>query len=258
MNFFYETIRHGKLHCMLGNTLDFPAHIHDSVEFVYLLCGSAKVLYEGKEYILKENDAFIVFPQKIHYYYQSENVQVINTIVPTEYLSEFGSLFRTKILLTPHIKNVSAFCRTLLLEAEKSQNISFKRSAVQAAFSLLIENAHFGNKKSSDPTTLQKIITYCENHFKENITLETVSKELFISKSYISHIFGEKIQMGFRNYVNSLRLSFSLQLLKEGMLTVTEIASECGFESIRSFNRAFQKHYNTTPSTYKKNFYELM
>ncbi len=257
MKFFYETIRHEKLHCMLGNTLDFPAHIHDSVEFVYLLSGSAKVLYEGEEYLLKENDAFIVFPQKIHYYYQSENVRVINTIVPTDYLLEFGSLFRTKILLTPHIQNAPSFCRALLLEAEKSQNLSFKKGAIEAAFSLLIENAEFSDKKSSDPTTLQKVLNYCENNFTENITLDDVAKALFISKSYISHIFSDKIKMGFRYYLNSLRLSLAANYLKEGKLTVTEISYNCGFENIRSFNRAFKKQFNITPSSYRKDFHKF-
>lgn len=261
MKFFYETIRHGQLHCNLVDSLDFPAHIHDNLEFVYVIEGSAKAFYEGEEYSLEKGDAFIVFPQRIHYYSESKNISAVNSIVPIEYLPEFRSAFLNNVLVTPHIKNAPLFAGELLKKAATAKNLhykAFRRGAILAAFSLFLDDAQFIDKKSPDTTTLQKILDYCENHYKENISLENISKELFISKSYISHIFSEKIHMSFRDYINSLRVSLSLNYLKEGKLPITEVSSECGFESIRSFNRAFKKIHDATPSEYRKNFLNLM
>lgn len=261
MKFIYEKERHGKLLCYINDDLDVPAHIHDNIELIYIIRGTAKAFYDGKEYALSKGDAFIAFPQRVHYFYESHDIDAVISIIPIEYLPEFRNLFTEKNILTPHLTDVPSLAGTLLKEAATVQTAydkAFRRGAILSAFSLLAEKAEFIDKKASDVSTLQKILDYCENNYKENISLEDVSKALFISKSYISHIFSEKIQMGFRDYLNSLRVSHSLNHLKDGKLSVSEIAVECGFESIRSFNRAFKKIYTTTPTEYKRSSDKLM
>ena len=261
MKFFYETSRHGQLHCNMVDNLNFPAHIHDNIELVYLLEGNAKAFYEGEEYILTKGDAFIIFPQRIHYYCESENICAVNSIIPIEYLPEFRSAFLNKLLATPHIKNAPEFAGELLKKAATERTLhykAFRRGAILAAFSLLLDGVQLIDKKSPDTTTLQKILDYCENHYKENISLVDVSKSLFISKSYISHIFSDKIHISFRDYINSLRISLALNYLKDGKLPITQVAAVCGFDSIRNFNRAFKKLHATTPTEYRKNLHKLM
>ncbi len=261
MNFIYEKERHGKLHCYINNTLDAPAHIHDNVELIYIIKGTARAFYDGKEYILSRGDAFIAFPQRIHYFCDSRDIEAVISIIPIEYLPEFRRLFTKKNIVTPHIPNTPAMVDTLLKEAATMTSIhykAFQRGAILSSFSLLFDRAEFIDKKSTDTTALQKILDYCENNYKENISLEDISKALVISKSHISHIFSEKIKISFRDYLNSLRLSLALNHLKDGKLAITEISAECGFDSIRSFNRAFKKLYQTTPTEYRKNFLKLM
>ena len=261
MKFIYEKERHGKLLCYINDSLDVPAHIHDSIEIIYIIRGKAKAFYDGQEYVLSENEAFIAFPQRIHYYYDSHDIEAVITIIPLGYLPEFRALFLYNNIVTPHIKNAPPLAGTLLQEAatiKMGYSKAFRRGAILSAFSLLAEKSAFIAKKASDVTTLQKILDYCESNYRDNISLEDVSKALFISKSYISHTFSEKIQMGFRDYINSLRVSSALNHLKDGKLSMSEISTVCGFESIRSFNRAFKKIYQTTPTEYRKNLDNLM
>ena len=261
MKFIYEKERNGKFLCYINDTMDVPAHIHDNIELIYILRGTAKAFYDGQEYLLSAGDAFIAFPQRVHYFYESRDIEAVISIIPIEYLPEFRNLFTEKNILTPHIKDIPPLAGTLLKEAADIQSgyyKAFRRGAILSAFSLLAEKAEFTDKKASDVSTLQKILDYCENNYKENISLEDVSKALFISKSYISHIFSEKIQMGFRDYINSLRVSHSLNYLKDGKLSISDAATECGFENIRSFNRAFKKIYSTTPTEYRRNSDKLM
>lgn len=123
---------------------------------------------------------------------------------------------------------------------------------------MLAENAKYIEKTSSNLSVVQKLLDYYECNCKNNISLEDISKALFVSKSHISHIFSDKIGVNFRDYLNSLRLAYSLNLLKDGVHTIAEISSYCGFESIRSFNRAFKKQFNTSPTEYRRNLNELM
>ena len=256
MKFIYEKERHGKLLCYTNDDLDVPAHIHDNIELIYIIRGTAKAFYDGKEYALSKGDAFIAFPQRVHYFYESHDIDAVISIIPIEYLPEFRNLFTEKNILTPHLTDVPSLAGTLLENAATKSSAyhkAFQRGAILSAFSLLFDKAEFTGKKNTDSSTLQKILDYCESNYKENISLEDISKELFISKSYISHIFSEKVQMGFRDYLNSLRVSFALNHLKDGKLSMSEISTLCGFESIRSFNRAFRKIYQTTPTEYKRN-----
>ena len=261
MQFIYEKKRHGKLHCYINDDLDVPAHIHDNVELIYIISGTAKAFYDGKEYSLSSEDAFIAFPQRVHYFYESHDIEAVISIIPIEYLPEFRNLFTEKNILTPHLTDVPPLAGTLLKNAATKKSAyhkAFQRGAILSAFSLLFDKAEFTDKKNTDSSTLQKILDYCENNYKENISLEDISKALVISKSHISHIFSEKIKISFRDYLNSLRLSLALNHLKDGKLAITEISAECGFDSIRSFNRAFKKLYQTTPTECRKNFLKLM
>ena len=125
---------------------------------------------------------------------------------------------------------------------------------ILSAMAMILEKAELSEDKFPSDNTLSSILEFCENNYTEDISLDSLSKKLGISKSHISHTFSNKLKMNFRDYINSLRLSRSLVLLKEGKLGMTEVSSESGFETIRTFNRAFKKRFNCTPLEYKKQF----
>ena len=56
----------------------------------------------------------------------------------------------------------------------------------------------------------------------------------------------------FNQYLNEIRLNYATSLLENTEMRITEIYLEAGFESQRTFNRAFQQRYNRTPSEYRK------
>ena len=82
--------------------------------------------------------------------------------------------------------------------------------------------------------------------------MEEVADKLCISRSTVSHLFNERLAMNFCDYINSLRLSDAVKLLKNGKNTITEISDLSGFSTIRTFNRAFLKRYGISPSEYRK------
>ena len=110
----------------------------------------------------------------------------------------------------------------------------------------------FTKDNISSQNALSAILNFCENNYREDISLDIVSKSLGFSKSHISHIFSDKLRMNFRNYINSLRLNYATELLSNEKRSITEIASESGFDTIRTFNRAFRKMHNTSPLEYRK------
>ena len=103
-----------------------------------------------------------------------------------------------------------------------------------------------------DENTLKRIISYCYENYRSDISLSSAAESLGVSEYYISHVFNCKLHMGFKEYINALRINDACRMLKEDKLTVTEVALECGFSTCRTFNRCFMSAVGKTPSEYRK------
>jgi YesN/AraC family two-component response regulator len=82
--------------------------------------------------------------------------------------------------------------------------------------------------------------------------LQTIADELHISRYYISHLFGQRLHIGFSDYINSLRVRSAAEMLKSGNKTITEIAYAVGYNSVRTFDRCFLKVRGMTPKEYRE------
>lgn len=97
-----------------------------------------------------------------------------------------------------------------------------------------------------------QVVQYVMEHFQEPLTLELLAQELHTNKYYISHIFSNRIQINFRQYLNLIRLEYAIQLMKTTSAPLTDISLEAGFSSQRSFNRAFTQIMGISPRDYRK------
>ncbi len=78
---------------------------------------------------------------------------------------------------------------------------------------------------------------------------------MYVSKSYVSHIFCGKLKINFRSYLNLLRINEAAALLRSSTISATQAATQSGFGSIRTFNRAFLKVMGKTPKAYRDEVY---
>ena len=99
--------------------------------------------------------------------------------------------------------------------------------------------------------TERRLIEYCNAHYTERITLTAVSKALGYSPPYVSHIFSEKFNIGFSDFIATLRVEEAKKRLR-GEDSVTAIAFDAGFGGVRNFNRVFKAQTGKTPLEYRK------
>ena len=102
----------------------------------------------------------------------------------------------------------------------------------------------------ADVTT--RVLRYCSEHFKEDISISSVASALYISTSYVSKLFSGKLKYKFREYINALRIEEAKRLLSNSDLQIVEVMLECGFKNQSSFNRVFAQICGTTPYQYRK------
>ena len=89
-------------------------------------------------------------------------------------------------------------------------------------------------------------------NFQKPLTITFLSNEFGYSSSYIAHIFYDQLKIPFRTYLGEVRSKYAAKLIETTAKTLTEIAFECGYNSLNTFCRCFKKHFSQTPSEYKK------
>ncbi len=83
--------------------------------------------------------------------------------------------------------------------------------------------------------------------FCQNITLQSMAKELHVSSQYLSASFQKHMGLCFTEYLCRLRLKYAHALLSEGDLQVTEVCYACGYRNLSHFLRSFKAVYGMTP-----------
>ena len=85
-----------------------------------------------------------------------------------------------------------------------------------------------------------------------NICLDELSDELFLSKYYLCRIFKEYSGFTITEYINIFRIKKAAQMLENSSASISEVASALGYDSVTYFERVFKKFMNVTPLKYKK------
>ena len=97
-----------------------------------------------------------------------------------------------------------------------------------------------------------RVLDYIEEHYTEDISLDLLSDHLGYDYNYLSGCISELFSVGFLRIVGEYRVRLACDLLREGKLPVSEIATAVGYDCLRSFNRNFKSVTGTTPLAYKK------
>ena len=100
------------------------------------------------------------------------------------------------------------------------------------------------------PDLAKQIMVYVEQNLSEKITLEQVSRQLFVSTSTITQTFRKKMGVSFYRYVTQRRL-IAAKLLIEKALPLEEVAAKTGFADYSGFYRAFKQEYGISPRQYR-------
>ncbi len=98
---------------------------------------------------------------------------------------------------------------------------------------------------------IHKATLYIRQHYAEKITLENISKMVFLSPAYFSRIFKKEIGITFNSFLNNVRIEKSKDLLKNNKLKMVDIAFMVGFDSQSYFTKVFKKNIGVSPLQYR-------
>ena len=248
--------------------LSFPLHLHDHIEMIYIERGEVGLRLLDELIILKEGDFAILFPYTAHGYEISNNktVDYYMSIFRTEDIAEYKEMLISCHPISPVISKESL--HTDIINAMKefrmlANKIKFpdtreKQLLIHALIGILFARAIpkleiKPNTAKYEYSSIIQAITYINNHYKEAFTLSKMAEDLNMNKFTLSRLFNEQLHIGFSKYINNIRIDNAKNLLTNTEKPIIEICYECGYESLRTFNRVFLQTVNTSPRQYRTN-----
>ena len=224
---------------------------HPHGELLYVQEGCVSITVDGVSYTLHAGDLAILFPYLIHSYERAPNAKAIILLFDPAATAFDNTLLKKKPTscctaganLYPMLDRA-----VVMLHAGKSKTAIAYLNAVIGELLELIPLSDRGD--TSGDTTVQ-ILSYCAEHCAEDITVKQIADALYISQSYVSKVFSQKLRYGFREYINTLRISKVQSLLRDTDKKILQIMSECGFQNQSSFNRVFRELTGLSPKEYR-------
>lgn len=244
------------------------SHSHKSYEIYYLKKGERKFFIEDKIFNLKRGDVVLVDSELIH------RATTLNDFRHERIVISFNHKFFSnpqfddvrdvfKNYYTHIQKNNRVYFEELLAKIEKEYNSmdSMSKNLISAyiceLLTFLKRNTQQNRQlpeSSADATDIQRCIDYMNQHFDEQISLETMSEISFLTPSAFSKKFKAETGTNYCEYLTIIRLSKASKLLMSSDLSVTEISEKCGFQSSSYFTLMFKKYNNITPKKYRTKY----
>lgn len=270
-NFTYEdrseaTIKYGVMASSFGNLYQ-TLHLHSQVELVLVEKGSAQVFVDGNQMIISEGSGILVSPHTIHRFHSDNPENKISFFIfGTEFIPDFKVFFESAKV--PYVILDKNRCPEFALAQIKylvdfSHSYSVGKTVVKGLMTALLSGmmpAYSGgefpkyNDRSSNFEICRQLLLYIDNNISQDLSLEKISKALNIVPSYVSTVFSRSFNISLNTYITQKRISVAKALLMNSPKTITEIAFDSGFSSIRSFNRRFKESEGVTPSEFRDSF----
>jgi AraC-like DNA-binding protein len=237
------------------------SHYHSDYEFVYINKGKAIVTVGENIFNLKDTQAVFICGNEIHCISSDEDTVITVLKISNKY---FENIFASKTLLCPIINDCSYVGD--LLESIHSELISGKDNneimaeciATQLLITLqrnekTVKHIEQLSNKSNSYMLYDEICKKIVNEYN-TVTFSKVAEYMHFSEPYFSKVFHNIFGMTFTQYLNTIKIAVAIEKIKENKMSITEIASGCGFNTIRNFNRVFKKLTGYSPNNLPSNF----
>lgn len=105
---------------------------------------------------------------------------------------------------------------------------------------------------SYQATFLEKTTIYLTKNYCNDIKAKDIGTAVGLHPDYVNHIFRKAFGTTISDYIAELRIAHAERKLLTTDISITDIAYECGFNSIARFNAAFFRKKQCTPREYRK------
>ncbi|MBO5867376.1 MAG: helix-turn-helix transcriptional regulator [Oscillospiraceae bacterium] len=147
------------------------------------------------------------------------------------------------------------YAEQLFAALQREQDSPYLEPLVRSTFLSLLVCLHKNQKKVTAETTdlIQQAVEYINQHISEDISIDSLCRDIHISKYYFCRRFKRVTGFTVMEYLLRTRIVAAKSLLTDSRLPVSEISDRCGFSSFSYFCRVFKEQTGLSPLQYRKN-----
>lgn len=243
-------------------------HHHDFYEIYFFLSGEVEYRVEGKTFLLKPGDLLLINPRELHQPIVKPDCVYERIVlwIDKNYIEGFGdgenSLTKCFDIHSPTHTNIlrpSGMGRTRIAELLDSMINEFygedygnTLSATGAFLQFMVEINRLALQKEKvaqpvkDTVLVAQVLSFINEHYNEDLSLESIAQKFFVSKYHLSHEFTRSVGTSVYKYIMLKRLLNAKELLSQGMAPGV-VYHKCGFQDYANFYRAFKSEYGVSP-----------
>ena len=228
----------------------FATHFHESLEIVFLKNGRTEATVNGKSHSAFSGDALFINRYDLHSYksYKGNetHVFILGRKLTEPFFTQANAGF--PVLLNDKKANTEILSAVERLTPYSGEAIIDEGIACTL---LGLIGRFYPRSAPSDKTEIhliRRIVGFINEHYQDQITLNSLSADFGYSANYFSKLFNEYLGTHLRDYLNSVRVYNARRMLENGTAaTVTEAYMKCGFDSQSTFYRAYNRAYGKNP-----------
>ena len=227
------------------------SHWHYDHELVVCEKGEALIHLDQNQYTLKQDECIFLRGQSIHSIISSPDSILYVALFSEKLIPEITDtycpddpLFRDSFGVRERLEEIrrSDFERKLFYDIRNNALMEELIAKIFAQIPISTQTVI-----QSKATLQYKDLLYDMDENVRDYTFSRAVEYMHMSEAYFSRFFKKVSGMTFSQYLNHIRVNKAIDLLRQGKLSITRISAECGFDTIRNFNRVFRQITSYTP-----------
>lgn len=238
-----------------------PHHRH-----VLLICfeTAGAINVDGSVFHLQPGQAFLVKPYQFHFYMEIERDAVtwLFLTFETRDPAPYESFANTPVALGPELLQDAVSIAQRFSErdtaSEADQDMLVLATATllnQIRALALTQSAPLIRPRPTPPvgySLVDRINLLLDRRLEDSISIPRIAATLSLSESHLRKRFRALTGLSLGSYLVHYKLSRAVKLLVHSQSSLTQIALECGYESLAAFSRSFKTKLGVSPSQYRK------
>lgn len=268
--FFYAT--YGLTRSERPDQRHFERHCHEFCELLYVVNGTGKYVVEGTEYPMRPNTLLLLRPYEFHYVCPDRDHAYERFVIHFDSGAPFEAAAELSILRNEETQGRGIYVSS----PEVTQRIGIALAEIEEAMQALVGTSNSSAKQmtflratlsrillwlslaqpqesvTDQGDVVSRLIEYLNLHLTEDVSLDRLAQQFFVSKYYLCHAFRKQTGVSVISYITAKRIAVAQRLLASGE-PATTVADQVGFHNYSSFYRAYCKLTGHAPAHRREN-----